>query len=67
VQVLLKTSSVYCIYRIIYQNQSAEQILQKLQMDVKEINDKREAVEKVVQDREMHLEKLQVSIFSQCL
>jgi len=36
-------------------------------MDVKEINDKREAVEKVVQDREMHLEKLQVSIFSQCL
>ena len=66
-QVLLKTSSVYCIYRIIYQNQSAEQILQKLQMDVKEINDKREAVEKVVQDREMHLEKLQVSIFSQCL
>eukprot|EP01035_Chromulina_nebulosa_P003959 gene3959-5405_t len=40
-------------------NQSAEQILNKLHQDVRELNEKRESVEKVMHEREMHLEKLQ--------
>lgn len=40
------------------QSQSAEQILNKLQQDVKELNDKREVIERSVVEKEMHLEKL---------
>lgn len=45
------------------QNQTAEQILNKLHQDVKELNEKRESVEKVVHEREIHLEKLQVLMY----
>lgn len=41
------------------QNQSAEQILGKLQSDVRELNDRRENIERIITEREMHLEKLQ--------
>lgn len=41
------------------QNQSAEQILSKLQADVTELNNRREMVEKIMSERELHLEKLQ--------
>jgi len=40
-------------------NQSAEQILSKLQVDVKELNDRRENVERITMERESHLDKLQ--------
>ena len=39
-------------------NQTAEQILQKLQLDVKELNDRRENVERIMSEREQHLDKL---------
>ena len=41
------------------QNQSAEQILSKLHQDVKELNDRRENVDRIISEREIHLEKLQ--------
>lgn len=41
------------------QSQSAEQILTKLSQDVRELNDRREHVESVIAEREVHLEKLQ--------
>lgn len=41
------------------QSQSAEQILSKLQETVREINMKRENVDKACEEREAHLEKLQ--------
>ncbi len=41
------------------QNQSAEQILGKLHNDVRELNDRRENIERIITEREMHLEKLQ--------
>jgi intraflagellar transport protein 81 len=41
------------------QTQSAEQILSKLHTDVKELNDRREHIERIITEREMHLEKLQ--------
>lgn len=39
-------------------NQTAEQILSKLQSDVKELNDRRENIEKIMSEREHHLDKL---------
>lgn len=39
-------------------NQTAEQILGKLQQDVRELNDRRENVERIMSERESHLEKL---------
>lgn len=47
----LKTSGI--------QSQSAEQILTKLSQDVRELSDRRENVERIIAEREMHLEKLQ--------
>jgi chromosome segregation ATPase len=41
------------------QTQSAEQILTKLHADVKELNDRREGVDRLINEREAHLEKLQ--------
>eukprot|EP01033_Poteriospumella_lacustris_P004485 gene4485-3204_t len=41
------------------QSQSAEQILTKLSHDVKELQDRRDGIERVIAEREMHLEKLQ--------
>lgn len=41
------------------QSQSAEQILSKLSQDVKELQDRRDGIERVIAEREMHLEKLQ--------
>lgn len=41
------------------QNQTAEQLLNKLQRDVRELQDRRETLESAVIEREMHLEKLQ--------
>eukprot|EP01038_Epipyxis_sp_PR26KG_P004215 gene4215-5990_t len=41
------------------QTQSAEQILNKLQNDVKDLSDKRESIERSIAERELHLEKLQ--------
>jgi intraflagellar transport protein 81 len=41
------------------QNQSAEQILAKLNNDVHELNHRREMIERIVSERELHLEKLQ--------
>lgn len=41
------------------QTQSAEQILSKLQSDVKELNDRRENVDRILAERALHLEKLQ--------
>lgn len=41
------------------QSQSAEQILMKLQSDVREMNERREHIERAIVDREAHLEKLQ--------
>jgi chromosome segregation ATPase len=41
------------------QTQSAEQILSKLHQDVKELSEKRDAIETNIADREIHLEKLQ--------
>lgn len=40
-------------------NQTAEQILNKLQQDVKELNDRKDSVERIIMERESHLEKLQ--------
>ena len=39
--------------------QTAEQILSKLQNDVKELNDRKDNVERIMMERESHLEKLQ--------
>ena len=41
------------------QSQSAEQLLGKLQRDVRELADRRETLEGAVVEREMHMEKLQ--------
>lgn len=41
------------------QNQSAEQLLNKLQREVRELSDRREQVENTIADREAHLDKLQ--------
>jgi intraflagellar transport protein 81 len=41
------------------QSQSAQQILTKLSHDVKELQERRDAMERVIAEREMHLEKLQ--------
>jgi intraflagellar transport protein 81 len=41
------------------QSQSAEQIVNKLSQDVKELTDRRETIERVITERELHLEKLQ--------
>jgi intraflagellar transport protein 81 len=41
------------------QSQSAEQILNKLHQDVKDLNEKREIIDKTIGEREAHLEKLQ--------
>jgi len=41
------------------QTLSAEQLLSKLQSDVKELNDKRDNYETLLQDRQQHLDKLQ--------
>jgi intraflagellar transport protein 81 len=40
-------------------SQSAEQILFKLQSDVRELNDRRESLERMIIERESHVEKLQ--------
>ena len=40
-------------------SQTAEQILSKLQQDVKELNDRRDNVERIIMERQSHLEKLQ--------
>jgi intraflagellar transport protein 81 len=40
-------------------SQSAEQILGKLQQDVKELNDRKDNIERISMERESHLEKLQ--------
>lgn len=47
----LKTSGI--------QSQTAEQILYKLQQDVKELTDRKENIERIITEREIHLEKLQ--------
>jgi len=41
------------------QNQTADQLFQKLQRDVRELQDRRETLESATVEREMHLEKLQ--------
>ena len=41
------------------QTQSAEQILNKLQNDVRELSERRESVDRSIADRQAHLEKLQ--------
>lgn len=41
------------------QTQSAEQLLSKLQRDVRDLSDKKEALENNVSEREAHLSKLQ--------
>lgn len=41
------------------QNQTAEQLFNKLARDVRELQDRRETLESAVVEREMHLEKLQ--------
>ena len=41
------------------QTQSAEQLLSKLQRDVRDLSDKKEALENGVSEREAHLSKLQ--------
>jgi intraflagellar transport protein 81 len=40
-------------------SQTAEQILSKLQQDVKDLNDRKDSVERISMERESHLEKLQ--------
>lgn len=40
-------------------SQTAEQILSKLQQDVKELSDRKDGVERIIMERESHLEKLQ--------
>jgi DNA repair exonuclease SbcCD ATPase subunit len=40
-------------------SQTAEQILAKLQQDVRELNDRKDNVERIIMERESHLEKLQ--------
>lgn len=39
-------------------NQNAQQILEKLNNDVRELNDRRDNLERILTEREMHLEKL---------
>ena len=40
------------------QSQSAEQLLQQLQKDVRELAERKDNVENLIRDREIHLEKL---------
>lgn len=41
------------------QNQSAEQLLTKLQKDVKDLSERRDSLEASIADREAHVDKLQ--------
>lgn len=45
------------------QNQSAEKLYSKLQGDVRQMSDKRDALENELHDRETHLSKLQGIIY----